>query len=95
MSADAPFDVFVAGEEGAPAVLQLAHALRDAGVRAEFAVGAQTMSKQQDIAKARNARLLVTVGPDVQVKDLRSKAQQTTALAQAVDTIRSMLGAGH
>ena len=91
-------DVFVATEsaERMPAALQLTHELRDAGIRAEFALGAQTLSKQQDIAKARNARLIVTIGADdLQVKDLQTKAQHAVPLQKAVDSIRMMLGAGH
>ena len=91
-------DVFVAteSEERMPAALQLTHELRDAGIRAEYALGAQTLSKQQDIAKARNARLIVTIGADdLQVKDLQTKAQHAVPLQKAVDSIRMMLGAGH
>jgi histidyl-tRNA synthetase len=84
-------DVFVAAEKADDA-LRLTHQLRDAGIRAEFAIGGQTLSKQQDIAKARNARLLVTLGgAEVQVKDLASKAQVSTALSTAVETIKSKL----
>jgi histidyl-tRNA synthetase len=84
-------DVFVAAEKADDA-LKLTHQLRDAGIRAEFAIGGQTLSKQQDIAKARNARLLVTLGgAEVQVKDLGSKAQVSTALSTAVETIKSKL----
>ena len=90
-------DVFVAADEqGMAAALRLTHQLRDAGIRAEFALGGQTMSKQQDIAKARNARLLVTIGvTDVQVKELRAKTTQAVPLQNAVDSIRTLLGAGH
>jgi histidyl-tRNA synthetase len=67
-------DVFVAGEE-MPAILKFTHELRDAGIRTEFATGGQTPSKQLDIAKARNARLLVTPGgAEVQLKDLSTNA---------------------
>jgi histidyl-tRNA synthetase len=88
-------DVFVATEgEGMAAALKLTHQLRDAGVRAEYAIGGQTISKQQDIAKARNARLLVTIGAgDVQIRDLQSKTQQSAPLATAVETIRAALQA--
>ena len=87
-------DVFVAaGEQGMPGALKLTHQLREAGIRAEYALGGQTMSKQQDIAKARNARLLVTVGgADHQVKDLSTKHQQTVPGAQAVAEISKLLG---
>ena len=88
-------DVFVAGDDGAPEVLKLTHVLRDAGIRAEFALGAQTMSKQLDIAKARNARLVVTVGSaggaEIQVKDLTAKSQHAVPLAKAVTEIQKLL----
>src|SRR6478736_760746 len=87
-------DAFIAteGSEGQGEALKLTHALRDAGVRAEFALGGQTLSKQQDIAKARNARFLVTVGAtDVQVKDLKEKSQYAASLANAVTEISKLL----
>ena len=77
--------------------LKLTHELRDAGVRAEYALGAQTISKQQDIAKARNARLMVVVGTagslEVQVKDLLGKSQDAVALTHAVSEIISRIRA--
>ena len=71
-------DVFLAGitDEDLPFVLALAHELRDAGLRAEYALGAQAVGKQLKLADARNARLAVVIGPDdrargeVMVKDL-------------------------
>ncbi|HVX87397.1 MAG TPA: histidine--tRNA ligase [Gemmatimonadales bacterium] len=90
-------DVFVAAEEqGMAAALQLTHQLRDAGIRAEFALGGQTLSKQQDIAKARNARVLVTLGTaEAQVRDLVARTQVPVAMTQVVEKVRAMLGAGH
>ncbi|HWA39972.1 MAG TPA: His/Gly/Thr/Pro-type tRNA ligase C-terminal domain-containing protein, partial [Gemmatimonadales bacterium] len=87
-------DVFVVGDATTPAVLKLTHDLRDAGIRAEFALGGQTLSKQQDIAKARNARLLITVGEgELQVKDLGTKApQHTVPRTSAVAEISKLLG---
>src|SRR6478735_8808308 len=88
-------DAFIAteGTEGQGEALKLTHALRDAGIRAEFALGGQTMSKQQDIAKSRNARLLVVIGAaDVQVKDLKEKSQYAASLANAVTEISKLLG---
>jgi histidyl-tRNA synthetase len=87
-------DAFLAteGAEGQGAALQLTHALRDAGIRAEFALGGQTLSKQQDIAKSRNARLLVVIGAGgVQLKDLKAKSQQTVPMADALGSIRAIL----
>ena len=88
------------GDDDLPAVLELTHRLRDAGVRVEYALGAQAIGKQLKLADARNARLAIVIGPDdrargeVQVKDLTAKTQHPVKLAQAVDSIRAMLGAG-
>jgi histidyl-tRNA synthetase len=91
-------DAFIAmdGAEGMAAALKLTHQLRDAGIRAEYAIGGQTLSKQQDIAKSRNARMIVTLGAgDPQLKDLVTKAPPgTVPMAKVVDSIRSMLSAG-
>lgn len=90
-------DAFVAVDsaDAMPAALKLTHELRDAGVRAEYTLGAQTLSKQQDIAKARNARCLATVGTkEVQLRDLKTKEQSTVPMAEVVRTIRSMLESG-
>lgn len=86
-------DVFVAAEEqGMAGALKLTHQLREAGIRAEYALGGQTMSKQQDIAKARNARVLATLGgTDVQLKDLAARTQNAVALPAVVETIKAML----
>jgi histidyl-tRNA synthetase len=85
-------DVFVAAEKVEEA-LKITHQLRDAGIRAEFALGGQTISKQQDIAKSRNARLLVVVGAgEVQLKDLNTKATHAVSLDSAVTEISKLLG---
>ena len=76
-------DVFLAGisEEDAPEVLALAHELRDAGMRVEYALSPQPLGKQLRLADARNARLAVVLGPDERargelvVKDLVAKTQ--------------------
>ena len=87
------------GEEDLPAVLQLTHQLRDAGVRVEYALGAQAIGKQLKLADARNARLAVVIGPDdrakgeVQVKDLMQKGQHAVPLAQAVGAITDLVRA--
>jgi histidyl-tRNA synthetase len=77
-------DAFLAGvtEEDLPHVLALAHDLRDAGLRVEYALNVQAVGRQLKLADARNARLAVVIGPDdrargeVMVKDLASKAQR-------------------
>ena len=61
-------------------VLALAHELRDAGLRVEYALGAQAVGKQLKLADARQARLAVVIGPDerargeVVLKDLERSA---------------------
>ena len=79
----ASIDVFVAGvtPDDLPHVLRLAHELRDANLRAEYALSAQTVGKQLKLADTRQARWAVLVGPDerakgeVMLKDLRGKGQ--------------------
>ena len=85
-------DVFVAGvtDEDLPHVLALVHELRDAGLRAEYALGTQALGKQLKLADARRARVAIVIGPDdrargeVMVKDLAEKSQASVARAQVV-----------
>lgn len=92
-------DVFLAAvtEEDQPHVLALAHQLREAGVRVEFAMGGQKLDKQLKLADARNARLAVVIGPDdrakyvLQVKDLAAKSQVAVPIAKAVESIKALL----
>ena len=44
-------------------MLGLAHELRDAGLRVEYALAPQAGGKQLKLADARSARLAVVVGP--------------------------------
>jgi histidyl-tRNA synthetase len=91
-------DVFVAGitPEDQPYVLELAHELREAGLRCEFAFGGQAVGKQLKLADARGARYAVVIGPDertrgeVIVRDLEKKSQQAVARA---DAARALAGA--
>ncbi len=76
-------DVFLAGitEDDVPHVLALTRELREAGLRAEYALSAQAVGKQLKLADARGARVAVVIGPDdrargeVMVKDLAAKGQ--------------------
>jgi histidyl-tRNA synthetase len=94
-------DAFVAGVTGEdqPHVLRLAHQLRSAGVRTEFALSGQAVGKQLKLADARGAAVAVVVGPDdrakgeAQLKDLRAKTQQPVALADLVGAVRRKIGA--
>jgi histidyl-tRNA synthetase len=78
-------DVFLAAitEDDLPFVLALAHEARDAGLRTEYALGAQAVGKQLKLADARNARFAVVIGPDdrargeVMLKDLAGKGQES------------------
>ncbi|HEY3013217.1 MAG TPA: histidine--tRNA ligase [Gemmatimonadales bacterium] len=95
----ASIDVFLAfiTNEDLPHALALAHQLRDAGLRVEYALSPQTVGKQLKLADARNARLAVVVGPDERtrgelvVKDLRSGIQEMIRQGAAVDTIKARL----
>jgi histidyl-tRNA synthetase len=65
-SAAGALDAFLVAvtAEDTPAVLKLAHALRDRGKRVEFALKEQTIAKQLKLASARGARLAVIIGPE-------------------------------
>jgi histidyl-tRNA synthetase len=97
----ASIDVFLAGvtPEDLPHVLALAHEMREAGLRAEYALSLQAVGKQLKLADARGARVAVVVGPDdrargeVMVKDLSGKSQMPVARDQAVRRITELVGA--
>ena len=93
-------DVFLAAVTGddLDPVLSLAHELRDAGLRVEYALGVQAVGKQIKLADARRARFAVIIGPDdrargeVMLKDLDAKTQlpvaRTELLALALAALR-------
>ncbi len=82
-AAGAAIDVFVGGVTGddLPHVLALAHELRDANLRVEYALSALALGKQLRLAGGRQARWAVVIGPDdrargeVVLKDLAGKTQ--------------------
>ena len=92
-------DVFIAAIQGddVPHALKLAHALRDAGHRVEYALSGQAVGKQMKLADARNARIAIVVGPDdrargeVMVKDLRMKKQEGVALGAVGGRVEEIL----
>jgi len=92
-------DVFLAAitEADLPHVLALAHELRDAGLRAEYALGPQAVGRQLKLADARNARLAVVIGPDdrargeVMVKDLAGKSQLAVGRDEVVGRLSRMV----
>jgi len=87
--AESSIDAFVAGvtDDDLPYVLHVAHDLRDAGIRVEFALRADGVGKQLKLADARRAAFAIVIGPDdrargeVQLKDLRAKTQRAVAAA--------------
>lgn len=97
--APASVDVYVASvtEEDVPHVLAATHALRDAGIRVEYAFHATALGKQLKAADARGARLVVVIGPDdrakgeVQLKQLVSKSQEGVARDALVARCRDLL----
>ena len=88
-------DVFLAAitEDDLVHVLALAHRLRDAGLRTEYALGAQAVGKQLKLADARSARFAVVIGPDdrargaVMLKDLRGKGQESVPGDRVVELV--------
>ncbi len=96
-SGTASIDVFVAAITGddVPHVLALAHELRDAGLRTEYALNLQAVGKQLKLADARNARIAVVIGPDdrargeVMVKDLAAKQQRAVPRAAVVAELQT------
>ena len=98
----ASIDVFLAAvtEGDVPAVLQLAHELRDAGIRVEYALGIQAVGKQLKLADARNARFAVVIGPDdrdkdqVVLKDLRAKGQMPVGRGEVAVELQKRLAGG-
>jgi histidyl-tRNA synthetase len=92
-------DVFLAfiTRDEVPHVLRLAHELREAGLRVEYALSPQAVGKQLKLADARKARLGVVVGPDewargeVMMKDLRSGSQESVPASSLVNTIKARM----
>jgi histidyl-tRNA synthetase len=92
-------DVFLASitKEDLPDVQALAHELRDAGLRVEYALNRQPVGKQLNLANDRNARLAVVVGPEerargeIVIKDLRTGSQETVPLQSTVDIIKARI----
>jgi histidyl-tRNA synthetase len=92
-------DVFVAfvSQDDLPHCLRLAHQLRDAGVRVEYAMSPQALAKQLKLADARQARLAVVIGPDERargelvLKDLTSGTQESVRGNMILDSIKMRL----
>lgn len=84
-----------------PAVLRLAHDLRDAGLRVEYALDDDKMGKQLKLADARRARFAVVLGPDERarnaavLKDLGGGSQRDVALGELSGVLLHELGGGN
>lgn len=82
-----------------PAVLRLAHDLRSAGLRVEYALDNDKMGKQLKLADARRARFAVVLGPDERarnaavLKDLGAGSQREVLLAELAALLRNELSA--
>jgi histidyl-tRNA synthetase len=95
----ASIDIFVASvtADDVPHVLKLAHELRNAGIRVEYAMNASALGKQLNLANTRGARFAVVIGPDdrargeVQLKDLAAKTQDAVAASLLVARLSSAI----
>ena len=104
LAPDAPTgaQVFVVSvtPEDRPAVLRLAHDLRDAGLRVEYSLGDDKMGKQLKLADARRARFAVVLGPDerarnvVVLKDLGGGSQREVPRLELPSALVHILGGG-
>ena len=92
-------DVFLAfiTRDDVPHVVRMAHELRDAGLRVEYALSPQAVGKQLKLADARKAQVAVVVGPDewargeVMMKDLRSGSQEAVRADSLVHAIKARM----
>jgi histidyl-tRNA synthetase len=95
-------DVFIAAVtmDDLPHLLTLAHELRDAGLRVEYALGSSSVRKQLELADARGARYAIVVGPDdrargeVVLRDLEAKTQRPVAREAVAAEITGLASQG-
>jgi histidyl-tRNA synthetase len=91
-------DVFLAaiGGDDLPSMLGLAHELRDADLRVEYALAPQAVGKQLKLADSRGARVAIVIGPDdrargeVMLKDLRANTQSGVPLALVAQRVAAL-----
>ncbi|HET7241245.1 MAG TPA: histidine--tRNA ligase [Gemmatimonadales bacterium] len=94
-------DVFLAaiGGDDLQPMLGLAHELRDAGLRVEYALAPQAVGKQLKLADSRGARVAIVIGPDdrargeVMLKDLRANTQSGTPRERVVEQVAALIRA--
>lgn len=81
------------GGDDLPAILKLAHELRDRGLAVEYALKLQAIRKQLELAAARGAPRAVIIGPEERqagvavVKDLGAGTESRVALADLGQTL--------
>ena len=90
-------DVFVVDTAGGATALELTHALRDAGIRADRAFDARSMKAQFKQADRSGAELVVIAGPDeladgqVKVQSLTSAGEELVAIDDVVAHVTKRL----
>jgi histidyl-tRNA synthetase len=97
-AAGATVDVFLAaiGGDDLQPMLGLAHELRDAGLRTEYALAPQTVGRQLKLADSRGARVAIVIGPDdrargeVMLKDLAANTQAAVPRGRVVSLVQAM-----
>jgi histidyl-tRNA synthetase len=83
--------------EDRPAMLSLAHRLRDENIRLEYSLVTERVPKQLKLADARSARIAVVLGPDersrnaVVLRNLKDGSQREVPLSSAGLELRAML----
>ena len=78
--------MFVVDTAGGATALELTHALRDAGIRADRAFDARSMKAQFKQADRSGAELVVIAGPD-EVADGQVKVQSLTSAGEELVAI--------
>jgi histidyl-tRNA synthetase len=94
-------DAFLVGAtpEDRPAILRVAHELREQDFRVEYALGSEKVGKQLKLADARRARYALLLGPEerargnIVLKQLRDGSQREVRLARLADELRAALKA--
>ena len=92
-------DVFLVAvtPEDRPAMLALAHRLRDEDIRLEYSLVTERVPKQLKLADARSARIAVVLGPDersrnaVVLRNLQDGSQREVPLSSVGLELRAML----
>ncbi|HEY4101582.1 MAG TPA: histidine--tRNA ligase [Gemmatimonadales bacterium] len=98
-AAPSSIEVFVASvtPDDVAEVLRVAHLLRDAGIRVEYAFTNAAVGKQLTLANTRGARVAVVIGPDdrarneAQIKDLKTKTQESVSRSEIVARVSSLV----